>query len=42
VAALLEGTVDPLGGPAAVVVSGANVEPSQVAALLAGEPAPTL
>lgn len=42
VAALLEGKVDPLVGPVAVVASGANVEPSQVAALLAGEPAPTL
>lgn len=42
VAALLEGKVDPLVGPVAVVVSGANVEPSQVAALLAGDPAPTL
>lgn len=42
VGALLAGAVDPLDGPVVVVVSGANAEPGHVAALIAGEPAPTL
>lgn len=41
VAALLGGLVDPLRGPLAVVISGANAEPGHVAGLLAGDPAPT-
>ena len=41
VAALLSGAVRP-DGPVAVVVSGANVEPGHVAALVASDPAPTL
>lgn len=42
VAALLEGSIDPLSGPVAVVVSGANAEPEHVAALVSGAPAPAL
>lgn len=42
VAALREGAVEPLEGPVAVVVTGANAEPDHVAALLSGAPAPTL
>jgi threonine dehydratase len=42
VGALLAGAVDPLDGPVVVLVSGANAEPAHVAALIAGETAPTL
>lgn len=42
VAALLEGEVQPLTGPVAVVVSGANTEREHVVALLTDAPAPTL
>jgi threonine dehydratase len=42
VAALLEGSIDPLSGPVVVVVSGANAEPEQVVALVSGAPAPAL
>lgn len=41
VAALLAGKVGALTGPAVVVVSGANAEARHVAALAAGDPAPT-
>lgn len=40
IAALLEGSVRPVGGPMVVVVTGAAVESDQVARLVAGEPAP--
>lgn len=42
VAALLGNSSRPQRGPVAVVISGANAEPEQVAHLLAGDPAPTL
>lgn len=42
VGALLKGAVDPLDGPVAVVISGANAEPAHVSALIAGDPPPTL
>lgn len=42
VGSLLSGTLEPLQGPVAVIISGANAEPEHVAGLLAGDPAPTL
>lgn len=42
VGALLKRAVDPVIGPVAVVVSGANIEPEHVTALIAGDPPPTL
>lgn len=41
VAALLEGLVDSLAGPAVVLVTGASIEPEHAAALVTGAPTPT-
>lgn len=42
VGSLLSGALEPLQGPVAVIISGANAEPEHVAGLLAGDPAPTV